>query len=353
MSDIILGRTVTELLGREIPKWDYAQLAAWASDTIVYMLAEGASDGDIVRRIRKTAVDCADENAIHRLTPAFIEELIAGWVKMFAEEGRTIPGRTKESTEWLCDADEFMQKEIEPREPLLVDAETGATVLYQKSLNQVFAYRGIGKSVVANALIRVLTQGGDFLRFRSDGGYRTLLVDGELPAIQLQERLKEFAGDSAGRLKIISPELMANPKRFPVLSDPAQQMEFLDQIEDFKPDVLIFDTLTRIFKFDTNDPDAWIVVNDFLLDLRFRGYCVILIHHAGKNGHSAAERTATTTWTYRSSSMPVMDGNRGTASSLSGVTRRFGTAGICLSLRRSTSLRPGLGSLSRTFGQPK
>lgn len=41
--------------------------------------------------------------------------------------------------------------------------------------------------------------------------------------------------------------------------------------------------LTRIFRFDTNDPDAWTVVNDFLLDLRFRGYCVILIHHAGKN----------------------------------------------------------------------
>jgi hypothetical protein len=41
--------------------------------------------------------------------------------------------------------------------------------------------------------------------------------------------------------------------------------------------------LTRIFRFDTNDPDAWTVVNDFLLDLRFRGYCVILIHHSGKN----------------------------------------------------------------------
>ena len=197
----------------------------------------------------------------------------------------TIRDATAEPPErWLADADEFMQREIEPREPLLIDAETGAAVLYQQSLNQIFAYRGIGKSVVANALIRILTQGGDFLRFRSDGGYRTLLVDGELPAVQLQERLKQFSGTPNGLLKILSPELMANPKHFPVLSDPAQQAAFLKQIEGFAPEVLIFDTLTRIFKFDTNDPDAWSVVNDFLLDLRFRGYCVILIHHAGKNG---------------------------------------------------------------------
>ena len=130
----------------------------------------------------------------------------------------------------------------------------------------------------------MLTQGGEFLRFRSEGGFRTVLVDGELPAVQLQERLREFSGTPKGLLKILSPELMPNPKAFPVLSDPVQQAAFIKQIEAFSPRVLIFDTLTRIFKFDTNDPDAWIVVNDFLLDLRFRGYCVILIHHAGKNG---------------------------------------------------------------------
>ena len=64
------------------------------------------------------------------------------------------------------------------------------------------------------------------------------------------------------------------------------QQRFLSQIEAFNPSVIIFDTLTRCFKFDTNDPDTWAVVNDFLLELRFRGHCVILIHHAGKNGTS-------------------------------------------------------------------
>src|SRR5262249_56177857 len=44
------------------------------------------------------------------------------------------------------------------------------------------------------------------------------------------------------------------------------------------------DTLTRCFKFDTNDADTWLIVNDFLIELRSRGYCVVVVQHAGKNG---------------------------------------------------------------------
>jgi AAA domain len=185
--------------------------------------------------------------------------------------------------DWLADGDEFLDEEIEPRRVFMSDKETGDPILLGSSNNEIFAFRGIGKSVVNNNLIRLLIHGGEWLRFKSTGGLRCLLVDAELPKVQLQERLQEFTGESRGKLKIISPELMRNPKEFPVLSKESDQRRFLRHIETFRPDVIVFDTLTRIFKFDTNDPDAWTVVNDFLLDLRFRGYCTLLIHHAGKN----------------------------------------------------------------------
>jgi putative DNA primase/helicase len=121
------------------------------------------------------------------------------------------------------------------------------------------------------------------LRFKANGQRRVLLVDAELPKVQLQERLKEFTGASE-RFKILSPELMKNERAFPNLSQVKDQAAFLEQIEDFQPNVIIFDTLTRCFRFDTNDADSWLKVNDFLIDLRSRGYCVILIHHGGKNG---------------------------------------------------------------------
>jgi AAA domain len=185
---------------------------------------------------------------------------------------------------WLQDADTFLDTDPPERTAYLKDAETGASVLLQSSNNQIFAARGQGKSVVENALIKLLVNGGEWLRFKSDGGLRVVLMDGELPKQQLHERLHEFTGYSDGRLKIISPELMTQPEEFPVLSTKAGQDRFLEHIAPFAPHVLIFDTLTRCFRFDTNDPDTWLVVNDFLVRLRGLGYCTLTMHHAGKNG---------------------------------------------------------------------
>jgi hypothetical protein len=185
---------------------------------------------------------------------------------------------------WLSDADTFICKELPERKPLLVDTRTGGVVLFQSSINQLFAFRGIGKSVVINALLRPLLTGKDWLHFRSRGGLKVLLVDGELPSVQLQERLREFAGDSYdGLLRILSPELMRNSKAFPILSRPEDQEKFIRRVEAFGPDVIVFDTLSSCFKMDTNDADQWTIVNDFLRRLRFMGHCVLLVHHAGKN----------------------------------------------------------------------
>jgi hypothetical protein len=98
----------------------------------------------------------------------------------------------------------------------------------------------------------------------------------------LQERLKQFG--ETGQLTILSPYLMGNPKEFPNLSQAADQQKFLGRLAGIDAQVIIFDTLTRCFRFDTNDPDAWLRANDFLTDLRSQGYCVLIVHHEGKNG---------------------------------------------------------------------
>lgn len=184
--------------------------------------------------------------------------------------------------EWFVSGEEFIAQELEPRAVYLSDKETGATVFYQASLNQIFATRGQGKSIVTNALLKCLIGGEDFLRLTSSGGLNVLLVDAELPSVQLQERLKQFG--ETGQLTILSPYLMSDPKEFPNLSQAGDQQKFLDRIAGLNAQAIIFDTLTRCFRFDTNDPDAWLRVNDFLTDLRSRGYCVLLVHHEGKNG---------------------------------------------------------------------
>jgi len=185
---------------------------------------------------------------------------------------------------WLVDGDEFLARTIQPRKALVTDSATRAVLFYANSINQVFAFRGAGKSIVMNCLLHLLINGGEWLRFKSEGGLRVLLMDGELPEAQLHERLHEFSGASQGGLKILAPDLMPNPKEFPALSVFEDQRRFLKEIETFKPDVIIFDTLKRCFRFDTNDPDAWLLVNDFLVELRSLGICTVIAHHEGKNG---------------------------------------------------------------------
>ncbi len=92
-----------------------------------------------------------------------------------------------------------------------------------------------------------------------------------------------FIGDTTENLWFMSAEQLPG-QVFPALIDPAVQAMFEERLELLKPDVIILDTLTAVGKFDTNDTDAWRIFNSFLLRLRFKGYCVIMVHHAGKNG---------------------------------------------------------------------
>lgn len=184
--------------------------------------------------------------------------------------------------EWFFDADDFLKEKLPPRRALVSD-NNGTPLLYEKSLNQVFAYRGQGKTMFTHGLVKLLVHGGEFLRYKSHGGIKVLIADGELPDIQLQERVCKLIGPSGGLLKLMSPDRMPN-HIFPSLSNPEWQTEFLAQCDRWNPAVIVFDTLTACFRFDTNDPDMWLQVNQFFITLRMKGYCIIIVHHAGKSG---------------------------------------------------------------------
>lgn len=186
------------------------------------------------------------------------------------------------AAEWFFDADDFLKEKLPPRRVLASD-NNGTPFLFEKSLNQVFAFRGQGKTMFTHGLVNILVHGGEFLRYKSHGGAKVLIADGELPDIQLQERVQKLIGPSGGLLKLMSPDRMPN-QVFPTLSNPEWQDEFLKRADEWKPDVIVFDTLTACFRFDTNDPDIWLNVNQFFISLRMKGYCIIIVHHAGKSG---------------------------------------------------------------------
>jgi hypothetical protein len=193
-----------------------------------------------------------------------------------------IPEVPRNDSTWFFPAHHLVNALLPPQRIFVYTVE-GTPVLRASFLVELFAFRGLGKSAIAMGITKLLLKGGEFLDYRSEGGARVLYVDGELPLCLLQERIKTFIGDTTENLWFMSAEQLPG-QVFPALIDPAVQAMFEERLELLKPDVIILDTLTACGKFDTNDGDAWRIFNSFLLRLRFKGYCVIVVHHAGKNG---------------------------------------------------------------------
>jgi hypothetical protein len=193
-----------------------------------------------------------------------------------------LPEEPRNGAAWFFKPQDLLSTPLPPQR-ILASTVNGTPILRSSFLMEIFAFRGVGKSAVAMGLARLLLKGGEFLDYRSEGGAKVLYLDGELPLILLQDRIKTFIGDTDENLWFMSAEQLPD-QVFPALIDPAVQAIFEERVELLKPDVIILDTLTAVGKFDTNDTDAWRIFNSFLLRLQFRGYCVILVHHAGKNG---------------------------------------------------------------------
>lgn len=177
---------------------------------------------------------------------------------------------------------ELITREYPPRDMIL------APVLAVQSLSMIFAMRGVGKTFFAlSCAYAVASGGGVFGRWFAPGPARVLYIDGEMPAVTLQERLKSIAmsADSditdPDMLRILTPDEQDGP--MPNLGTKEGQ----EAVEPFLEGVALvvvdnIATLARTGK--ANDEDSWMPVQEWLLALRRRGISVLLVHHAGKNG---------------------------------------------------------------------
>jgi AAA domain len=85
--------------------------------------------------------------------------------------------------------DAFMTQQLAPREMVL------DPIIAVRSLCLLFAYRGIGKTMVAFNIAWAIACGGRFLRWSSPKPRRVLYVDGEMPQQLLQERARTMIED--------------------------------------------------------------------------------------------------------------------------------------------------------------
>lgn len=168
------------------------------------------------------------------------------------------------------------------------------------SLIMIYAATGVGKTWLSLELSRSIASGRSFLRWPVTEARKVLFVDGEMPLVTLKERLAALAGsEKFNRLSFLSSERMILEDRLISLHKPEDQDRFMQALEDReamgeRPDVIVFDNLSSLARgVDENSNSDLDKLLEFLTQLRHRGYAVIVVHHAGKNGtqRGASRRT--------------------------------------------------------------
>src|SRR3974390_1285643 len=174
---------------------------------------------------------------------------------------------------------EFLNLDIPPREMLL------APILPERSLAMLYAPRGLGKSWLALSIGLATATGASLLRWAAPRQRNVLYIDGEMPLVSLQERLKAISAGFGNDIpndafRILAADQVEGGIN---LSSGGGKRSLDPLLQDI--DLLILDNLSTLCTTTSESAsDAWVPIQNWLLKLRRKGVSVLLVHHAGTNG---------------------------------------------------------------------
>ncbi len=176
---------------------------------------------------------------------------------------------------------EFLATELPPRENVL------APWLPTQGLAMIYAKRGIGKTHLGLGIFYAVASGGRFLKWEAPKPRPVLYVDGEMPAVALQERIAaivkatDIEPPAPEYLKLITPDLQE--RGIPDIGCVEGQEAIEEHLEGIK--LVILDNLSTLLRQGReNEAESWNPVQEWALSLRRKGISVLFIHHAGKGG---------------------------------------------------------------------
>lgn len=179
----------------------------------------------------------------------------------------------------LC-VQKLVALDIPPREFIL------EPWLRTQDVLMVHAIRGIGKTFFSLSVGLTVASGKDLLGWSAPTPRTVLYVDGEMPAIAMQERCRGFMEANhwvpePGWFRMITPDLQDRP--IPDLAEPDGQAMIEDQL--YGAELLILDNISTLFRSGVeNDAESWSPVQEWALKLRKAHVSTLFVHHSGKSG---------------------------------------------------------------------
>ena len=185
----------------------------------------------------------------------------------------------------VSDFRQFVMKDFGPREHVT------APILPVKGTLELHAWRGLGKTYLMWEWAYCVAVGPPripkFLAWDIPKPRRVLYVDGEMDALELQERMQELSRGhdlqvpEPGFLILCTPDEQpdGNPPNIGTVDGQRRVEEKLQE-----GTFLLLDSLSTLLRKAKEDDEAWFAVQDWLLRLRRKGITVGFLHHSGKSG---------------------------------------------------------------------
>lgn len=154
-----------------------------------------------------------------------------------------------------------------------------------QGLVMLYAIRGLGKTLLAIFIAVVVTSGGKLHKWQAQRPHGVLYIDGEMPAVVMQERLAQCIKmvdlEPIAPLRIITPDLQEGG--MPNLATWEGQEAIEPYLEGI--DLIIVDNISTLCRGGReNEGESWEPVQGWALKQRAKGRSVLFVHHAGKGG---------------------------------------------------------------------
>jgi hypothetical protein len=172
-------------------------------------------------------------------------------------------------------------------EPIPARASILEPIILEQSLTMIHSWRGVGKTHLALGIAYAVASGGSFLEWKAEQPRKVLYLDGEMPAVALQERLAGIVKAAekeppAGFFRLATPD-----KQHGAMPDLAtvEGQELVDAVIEPDMALIIVDNLSALVRRGgrENEAESWLTVAEWALKHRAQGRSILFIHHSGKN----------------------------------------------------------------------
>jgi hypothetical protein len=182
------------------------------------------------------------------------------------------------------DINAFKSRVVPPRAPLV--SLGGVPMLFAESINECFAYRGTGKTLLWLSMGFHLAAGKSFADFEIPTPTKVVYIEGELPESQIQSRaiaLSTGLEIPSGNFTLIARSRLPEGAKLDISTE-GGRAAITGIVKQHDGEVLILDGLKSLGIKTTMDPLVIADLNQWLMDLRCHGLCVVFLHQAGVSG---------------------------------------------------------------------